>query len=384
MISFSLSDEQLALQDMAHKFAENEMRPVSAEHDRTGEFAWDVMNKAFEAGMLNERIPEAYGGPGLSNLDVSIINEELAWGCFGIGIACSVNGLGTLPIIISGTEEQKQRFLPKFTESIRFAAFGLTESGAGSDVGAVASTAEKKGGAYILNGAKQFITNGGVAKTFTIFASTDRSQGTRGLSAFVVESDEVEGVSIGKKEDKMGQRASSTTEIIFDNVEVPEFNRLGEEGDGFKIAMQTLDRTRASMGSEAVGVSRAAMEHAVKYANEREQFGKPIGANQAVSFMIAEMAMKIQAARLLSWEAAWRCDQGLEFTKQSAIAKAYASDVVMEVTTNAVQVFGGYGYTRDYPVEKLMRDAKLFQIYEGTSQIQRIVIARELLQRGNV
>lgn len=384
MISFSLSDDQMALQDMAHKFAENEMRPVAGEYDKSGEFAWDVMQKAFDAGLLNPRLPEAYGGPGLNSLDTCVVAEELAWGCMGMAVASSVNSLCTIPIILSGTEEQQARFLPKFSESLRFGAFCLTEPEAGSDAGAVASTAVKKGGGYVINGTKQFITNGGVAKTFTVFASTDRSQGARGIGAFVVESDECAGVTVGTEEDKMGQRTSSTTQVIFENVEVPEANRLGAEGEGFKIAMKTLDFTRAAMGCECVGVARSAMEHAARYANERVQFGKPIAANQAISFMIADMGMQIQAARLLSWEAAWRCDQGLDYTKQSAFSKAYGSDVAMEVTTNAVQVFGGYGYTREYPVEKLMRDAKLFQIYEGTSQIQRIVIAREMLGRGNL
>lgn len=323
MISFSLSDEQVALREMAHKFAENEIRPVAAEYDKTSDFPMDVMQKAFDAGLLNLRLPEAYGGAGLSSLDTCIVTEQLAWGCVGIGIICSVNALGTLPIILAGTNEQRERFLPKFGESLRFAAYGLTEAGSGSDAAALATTAKKNGAGYVLNGTKQFITNGGYAKTMVIFASTDRAQGARGISAFVVETDECEGVSAGKKEDKMGQRAANTTQVILDNVEVPEENRLGEEGEGFKIAMQTLDVTRSAMGCECA-------------------------------------------------------DEGLPF------AKAYASDVVMEVTTNAVQVFGGYGYTRDYPVEKLMRDAKLFQIYEGTSQIQRMVIAREMLGRGNL
>lgn len=384
MISFSLSDEQVALREMAHKFAENEIRPVAAEYDKTSDFPMDVMQKAFDAGLLNQRLPEVYGGAGLCSLDTCIVTEQLAWGCIGIGIICSVNALGTLPIILAGTGEQKERFLPKFGESLRFAAYGLTEAGSGSDAAALATTAKKNGSGYVLNGTKQFITNGGYAKTMVIFASTDRSQGANGISAFVVETDECEGVSAGKKEDKMGQRAANTTQVILDNVEIPEENRLGEEGEGFKIAMQTLDVTRSAMGCECAGVAQAAMEHAANYANERVQFGKPIGANQAISFMIADMGMKIQAARLLSWEAAWRADEGLPFAKESAFAKAYASDVVMEVTTNAVQVFGGYGYTRDYPVEKLMRDAKLFQIYEGTSQIQRMVIAREMLGRGNL
>jgi len=270
------------------------------------------------------------------------------------------------------------------TESLRFAAFCLTEAGAGSDAASVSTVAEKSNGNYIINGTKQFITNGGVAKTLTVVANTDRSRSGRGLTAIVVDRDECDGVSVGKEEDKMGHRASNTAEVIFDNVKVPESNRLGKEGQGFKIFMQTLDRTRAGIGALAVGVARAAMEYAVNYSKERVQFGEPIAKNQAISFAIANMGIKIEAARLLTWQAAWMADQGMKQSKQSAFAKAFASDVAMEVTTEAVQVLGGYGYMRDYPVEKLMRDAKLLQIYEGTNQIQRLVISREMIMKGNV
>jgi len=384
MISFSLSEEQQILRETAHKFAENEMRPVAAQYDKSGEFSWDVMQKAFETGLMNAEIPEEYGGAGLSQLDEALISEELGWGCAGMATTIGANGLALTPILIAGTDEQKQRFLPKMTESLRFASFCLTESGAGSDAGSVSTVAEKSNGHYIINGTKQFITNGGVAKTFTIMASTDRSKGARGLTALIVESDEVDGVSVGKEEDKMGQRASNTAEVVFENVKVPESNRLGKEGQGFKIFMATLDRTRAGIGALAVGLARAAMEAAADYSRERVQFGAPIAVNQAVSFAIANMGMKIQAARLLVWEAAWLGDQGLKQAKQSAFAKAFASDVAMEVTTAAVQVFGGYGYMRDYPVEKYMRDAKLMQIYEGTNEIQRVVIAREMIMKGNI
>ncbi len=384
MIGFSLTEEQQILRDTAHKFAENEIRPVAAEYDKSGDFPWDVMQKAFETGLMNAELPEEYGGPGLSALDSVIISEELGWGCAGMATTIGANGLALTPIMIAATEEQKQRFLPKMTESLRFASFCLTEAGAGSDAGSVKTVAEKNGGYYTINGVKQFITNGGVAKTFTVMASTDRSKGARGLTALVVEADETEGVSVGKEEDKMGQRASNTAEVVFENVRVPEENRLGSEGQGFKIFMQTLDRTRAGIGALAVGVARAAMEYAANYSKERVQFGTPIAMNQAVSFAIADMGMKIEAARLLTWKAAWLCDQDIKPTKESAFAKAFATDVAMEVTTAAVQIYGGYGYMRDYPLEKLMRDAKLLQIYEGTNEIQRLVMAREMIMKGKL
>jgi len=384
MISFDLSEEQQILRETAHKFAENEIRPVAAQYDVSGEFPWDVMQKAFDAGLINAEVPEEYGGAGLGALDQAIISEEIGWGCVGMATTVGANDLALMPILIAATDEQKKRFLPKMTESLRFASFCLTEAGAGSDAGAVSSVAEKSNGQYIINGTKQFISNGGVAKTFTIIASTDRSKGARGLTAIVVEADECDGVSVGKKEDKMGQRASNTAEVVFENVKVPEANRLGKEGEGFKIFMKTLDRTRAGIGAIAVGLARSAMEHAANYSKERVQFGMPIAMNQAISFSIADMGMKIDAARLLTWRAAWMVDQGERVTKQSAFAKTFASDVAMEATTQAVQIFGGYGYMRDYPVEKLMRDAKLIQIYEGTNEIQRLVMAREMLLKGNL
>jgi len=384
MIGFSLSEEQQILRETAHKFAENEMRPVAAQYDKSGEFPWDVMQKAFETGLMNAEVPEEYGGAGLSQLDAAIISEELGWGCAGMATSIGANGLALTPILIAATDEQKQRFLPKMTESLRLAAFCLTEAGAGSDAGSVSTLAEKSNGHYIINGTKQFISNGGVAKTFTLMASTNRAKGARGLTALVVESDETGGITVGKEEDKMGQRASNTAEVVFDNVKVPESNRLGKEGQGFKIFMETLDRTRASIGSLAVGLARAAMEAAADYSKERRQFGAPIAVNQAISFAIADMGMNIEAARLLTWQAAWLGDQGLKQTKQSAFAKTFASDVAMEVTTAAVQVLGGYGYMRDYPVEKYMRDAKLMQIYEGTNEIQRLVMAREMIMKGHI
>jgi acyl-CoA dehydrogenase len=384
VISFELSEDQQLLRDTAHKFAEKEMRPVAAKYDKSGEFPWDVMQKAFDSGLMNAVIPEEYGGAGLSHMDDAIISEEFGWGCLGMATTLGANALALTPILVGASDEQKQRFLPKMTESLRFASFCLTEAGAGSDAGAVSTVAEKVGGDYIINGTKQFITNGGVAKTFTVVALTDKGKGARGLSAFVVESDECDGVSVGKEEDKMGQRGSNTAEVIFENVKVPEANLLGKEGRGFKIFMETLDHTRAGIGALGVGGARAAMEHAAQYSKERVQFGMPIAMNQGVSFMISDMGIKTEAARLLVWQAAWMADQGMKMGKESAFAKCFATDVCMEVAINAVQVFGGYGYMRDYPVEKIMRDAKLLQIYEGTNQIQRLVIAREMLMKGNL
>ncbi|GAB4345696.1 MAG: acyl-CoA dehydrogenase family protein [Candidatus Abyssubacteria bacterium] len=381
MISFSLTDEQKMLQETAHKFAEQEIRPKAAQYDKSGEVPYEILQKAFDVGLMNETIPQEYGGGGLSALDSCIINEEMAWGCVGINTVRSANSLAVTPILIAGNDEQKKKSLSPLCEKLAFAAFGLTEPGAGSDAGSVATTAKLVGDEYILNGTKCFITNGGIADLFTIFASTDRTKGHRGLSAFIVTKD-MPGVSAGKEEDKMGQRASNTAEVIMEDVRVPKANLLGKEGDGFKIAMQTLDKSRPGVGASAVGVARAAMEYAAEYAKQRVQFGQPIAMNQAIQFMIAEMAMKVELARLMVYKSAWQVDNGERNTLWAAIAKAYAADIAMEVTTDAVQIYGGYGYMREYPVEKLMRDAKLLQIYEGTNQIQRLVIAREVLMGG--
>ncbi|MBI5118334.1 acyl-CoA dehydrogenase family protein [Candidatus Poribacteria bacterium] len=378
MLSFSLTDEQKMLQETAHKFAEQEIRPKAAYHDKTGEFPREILQKAFDIGLMNESIPESCGGGGLSVVDGCIIAEEIAWGCVGINTARAANSLAVTPILIAATEEQKKKFLSPLCEKLSFASFGLTEPGAGSDAGSVATTAKLVGDEYVLNGTKCFITNGGVADLYTIFASTDRSKGHRGLSAFVVTRN-MPGVSAGKEEDKMGQRASNTSEVILEDVHIPKENRLGKEGDGFKIAMATLDKSRPGVAASSVGVARAAMEYASEYAKQRVQFGQPIAMNQAIQFMIAEMAMKVELARMMVYKSAWLADNGERNTLWAAIAKAYAADAAMEVSTDAVQIFGGYGYSREYPVEKLMRDAKLLQIYEGTNQIQRLVIAREVL-----
>ena len=380
MIGFDLSEEQSALQEMARKFAANEIRPRAEECDRSGSFPEEILRKAFELGLMTGFIPETYGGAGLGSLESCIIEEELGWGCSGITTSMTASGLALTPVLLAGTEEQKREFVAPFARELTYASFCLTEPGAGSDAGGIATTAKKDGDGYVLNGRKCFITNGSYASQYTVFASTDRSKGHKGLSAFVVPRS-FPGVSPGKKEDKMGQRASDTSDVLFEDVRVPAGNLLGKEGDGFKIAMKTLDVGRPSVAAMSVGVARAAYENAMQYSKERVQFGTPIAMNQAIHFLLADMAMDIEAARLLTCKSAWLHDQGRRNTKESAFAKAFAADLAMRVTTDAVQIFGGYGYMRDYPVEKLMRDAKLLQIYEGTSQIQRLVIAREIMMR---
>jgi acyl-CoA dehydrogenase len=376
-VSFALTDEQRALRELAHDFAEREIRPKAAEYDEHQIHPADVIAKAHEVGLMNPHIPEELGGAGLGGFDGALIGEELCWGCSGIGTSIVANILGALPVLLAGTEDQKREWLIPLLEDPILCSFALTEPGAGSDVSAIQTTAVPKGDDYVLNGSKMFITNAGQADWFTVFASTDPSAGHRGLTAFVVPS-KADGVTIEKHLDKMGQRATDTSALAFQDVKVPAVNRLGEEGEGFKIAMQTLDNTRPGTAAGAVGVARAAFEHAVEYSKERVQFGQPIAMNQGVNFLVADMATEIEAARLLVWQAAWLLDQGKRATLESSYAKRFAADTAMKVTTDAVQIFGGYGYIKEYPVEKLMRDAKLFQIYEGTSQIQRLVIAREI------
>jgi acyl-CoA dehydrogenase len=376
-VSFALTDQQRALRELAHDFAEREIRPKAAEYDEHQTHPADVIAKAHEVGLMNPHIPEELGGAGLGGFDGALIGEELCWGCSGIGTSIVANILGALPVLLAGTEEQKREWLAPLLEEPILCSFALTEPGAGSDVSAIQTTAVRKGDDYVLNGSKMFITNAGQADWFTVFASTDPSAGHRGLTAFVVPR-RADGVTIEKHLDKMGQRATDTSALAFQDVKVPAANRLGEEGEGFKIAMQTLDHTRPGTAAGAVGVARAAFEHAVEYSKQRVQFGQPIAMNQGVNFLVADMATEIEAARLLVWQAAWLLDQGKRATLESSYAKRFAADTAMKVTTDAVQIFGGYGYIKEYPVEKLMRDAKLFQIYEGTSQIQRLVIAREI------
>jgi acyl-CoA dehydrogenase len=376
-ISFALTDEQSDLRALAHEFAAKEIRAVAAEYDERQTHPADVIAKAHELGLMNVHIPQGLGGLGLSVFDGILIGEELSWGCSGIAVSLVANTLGSAPVLLAGTDEQKRTWLTPLLEEPLLCSFALTEPNAGSDVSGIETTAERRGDEYVLNGSKMFISNAGHAAWIVVFASTDKSQGQRGLSAFVVPA-ESEGLVVEKHLDKMGQRATDTSAFALQDVKVPAANRLGEEGDGFKIAMRTLDHTRPGTAIGAVGVARAAFEHSVEYSRERVQFGQPIAMNQGVNFLIADMAAEIEAARLLTWQAAWLLDQGKRATLQSSYAKRFASDMAMKVTTDAVQIFGGYGYMKEYPVEKLMRDAKLFQIYEGTSQIQRLVIAREI------
>ncbi len=379
-MDFSLSDEQLALQDTARRFAREVIQPAAAEFDQSSEFPHAIMKQAWELGLSCVSIPTEYDGVGLSVFESCLIVEELAWGCSGMTTSIMANDLGLTPILVGGTEEQKKEWLGLLTdETFRQIAFCLSEPAAGSDVAGLQLLAEKDGDSYVLNGTKCWITNGGVSELFTVFATLDRASRHKGICAFVMTSD-LPGISIGKKEDKMGQRASDTRVIHFDNVRVPTAQRLGEEGKGFKIAMQTLDTTRPSIGALACGIGRRGLEESLAYANERKAFGFPISGFQAVQFMLADMAKDLEAARLLTLQSAWMIDQGLRASKYSSFAKCFSTDMAMKVSTDAVQVFGGNGYTKEYPVEKLMRDAKLMQIYEGTNQIQRLVIARELLK----
>jgi acyl-CoA dehydrogenase len=378
-MEFALSDEQLALQETARRFAQSEIAPIAAQYDESGEFPREVIRKAWELGLASVSIPSEHGGVGLGIFDSCLVTEELAWGCSGITTSIMCNDLGLTPILVGGSEEQQREWLGACARDFKMISFCLSEPGAGSDVAGLQLVAERDGDHYILNGTKCWITNGGVADVYTVFATMDRSSRHKGICAFVMAADSP-GVSAGKKENKMGQRASDTRVIHFDNARVPVSQRLGAEGEGFKIAMRTLDRTRPSIGALAVGIARRALEESIQYAKERKAFGFPISGFQAVQFMLADMAKDVEAARLLTLQSAWMIDQGLRASKHSSFAKCFATDAAMRVTTDAVQVFGGNGYTKEYPVEKLMRDAKLMQIYEGTNQIQRLVIARELLK----
>jgi len=377
MIDFSLTDEQKALRELAHDFAEKEIRPVAWEYDRDSTWPRAIIEKAWEVGLMNPQIPAEYGGAGASSIDGVLIEEELGWGCSGIGTSISCNGLASAPVLLGGSEQVKKTYLVMLTEAPNLASFCLTEPGAGSDVSGMRTRAVKRGDKYVINGSKTFITNGGYADWYTVYAKTDPEAGRRGISAFVVPRNA--GVVVDKHEDKMGQRASNTATITFNDIEVPAANLLGEENHGFKLAMMTLDHTRPGVAAMAVGIARAAFEFAVEYSKERVQFGVPIAMHQAIQFLIADMATKVHVARLASWDSAVLLDQGKRNTLESSHAKRFAADTAMEVTTDAVQVYGGYGFIKDYPVEKLMRDAKIMQLYEGTSQIQRLVIARETL-----
>jgi len=378
-ISFSLTEEQREIQRLARDFAKNEIIPKAEHYDKTHDYPWPVIKKAQELGLTTMSIPEEYGGLGLSLLEECIVTEELAYGCSGMSTAMGVNGLAILPILIAGREAQKMEYCGRLAEG-QMASYCLTEPEAGSDVAGIKTRARKEGDYYVMDGSKTFITGATVANFFTVFAYTDPDVRYKGMSCFVVERD-WEGVSVGKPFDKMGQHASDTAEVIFDGVKVPETHRLGAEGSGFITAMKVFDRSRPATAAGALGVARRALEESIKYAKERISMGQPIWQYQAIGHKIADMAMELEAARLLVHKSAWAVDHGEADTMISSFGKAYAADAAMKIATEAVQVFGGYGYMGEYPVEKLMRDAKIFQIYEGTSQIQRNIIVRELFRK---
>lgn len=379
MVAFALTEEQKMLQQTARDFARKEIAPVAEHYDRTAEFPWPVVKKAQEIGLTVLNIPEDYGGIGANVLEECIVAEELAWGCSGISTSLIVNNLASLPLILGATEEQKATWLGRLGEG-QLAAYAVTEPDAGSDVVGIRTRAEKRGDVYVLNGAKTFISNASVADFITVFAMTDPEAGYKGISCLVVECD-APGVSVGRHFDKLGQRCADTAEIIFENVEVPADNLIGGvEGKGFYLAMQVFDRSRPMVAAGAVGVAQRALDESIRYAKERKTFGVPIYEHQAVGHMIADMAINVEAARLLVWRAAVMVDEEGRNTRFASYAKTFAADTAMQITVDAVQVFGGYGFMKEYPVEKLMRDVKVFQIYEGTSQIQRNIIVRELFR----
>ncbi|MAS37660.1 MAG: acyl-CoA dehydrogenase [Anaerolineaceae bacterium] len=379
-VGFQLTDEQQMLQRMAREFTTKEIIPVAADYDEKATFPEDIFRKALEIGLVNMNIPEAYGGVGASPLEECLVAEEFGYGCTGISTSISLNSLAALPLILAGSDAQKQYWLgERLMGKGEFASYGVTEAAAGSNVAGIQTRAEKKNGAYIINGSKTFITNASHASFFCVFAKTDPAAGHRGMSCFVVERD-MPGVSTGKKFDKLGQRASDTAEIVFENVEVPAENLIGQEGAGFYLAMKVFDYSRPGVAAAAVGLQRRCLEESVRYAREREAFGVPIYQHHAIGHKIADMAIHYQASRLLVWQAATQLSSGQIDPKLPAFAKAFAADKATQAAVDAVQVFGGYGYMKEYPVEKLLRDVKIFQIYEGTSEIQRNIIVRELFK----
>ncbi|MGB3716055.1 MAG: acyl-CoA dehydrogenase family protein [Candidatus Promineifilaceae bacterium] len=378
-VSFMLTEEQKMIQQLARDFARNEIAPVAEHYDKVHEYPWPVVKKAQELGLTAMTVPEEYGGLGLSLFEEVLVSEELAWGCSGISTSISVNGLAILPILIAGNEEQKKEYCVRMAEG-QMAGYCATEPEAGSDVAGIKTSAIKSGDEYVVNGSKMFITGGTVADFYTVFAYTDPSQRYNGMSCFIIDR-EWDGVSVGKPFEKMGQHASDTAEVVFEDVRVPESHILGKEGMGFMIAMQVFDRSRPGTSAGALGVAQRALDESVRYAKERTTWGKPLWQHQVIGHMIADMATEIEAARLLVWKSAWMSDAGERNTVAAAYAKAFAADAAMRITTSAVQVFGGYGYMREYPVEKLMRDAKIYQIYEGTSQMQYNIIVREFFRK---
>ncbi|MFA6434624.1 MAG: acyl-CoA dehydrogenase family protein [Elusimicrobiales bacterium] len=381
-MDYLLTEQQVMMRDLAKKIADEKIRPVAAHYDETEEFAWPVMKTIADSDLFGIYIPEQYGGLGGGVMDMCLVTEEFAKACGGITLGYAGTGLGTFPILLYGSDEQKQRFLPDIAKGKRLAAFCITEAGAGSDAGSIKTTAVKDGGHYILNGTKQWITNAGEAEVYTVIAMTDKTKGSRGASAFIVEKG-TPGMEFGKKEKKMGIRASATREVIFTDCKVPAANLISKEGMGFIVAMKTLDNSRPGVAAQAVGIAQGALDHALEYARTRVQFDQPISCFQAIQHMLADMGAQLEAARALTYATARMVDAGVKsISKESAMAKLFASDMAMKVTNDAVQILGGYGYMREYPVEKYMRDAKITQIYEGTNQIQRNVIAAHMIKES--
>jgi butyryl-CoA dehydrogenase len=381
-MDYLLSDEQKMVQELARKVAEEKIKPVAAKYDQSEEFPWDIMEILAKADLFAIFVPQEYGGTGAGVLDLCIATEELSRACGGIAVCYAASALGTFPMILFGNEEQKKKYLPDLASGKKIAAFGITEPEAGSDASAIKTTAKKEGDYYVLNGLKHFITNGGDAQIYTIIAMTDKSKGARGASAFIVEKG-TPGFTFGKKEEKLGIRASSTAELIFTDCKIPKDNLLSKEGMGFIVTMKTFDMSRPGVAAQALGIAQGALDVAVKYSKERQQFGKSISSFQGIQWMLADMATQIEAARALVYSCAREIDAGCkDVGKDSAMAKMFASDVAMKVTTDAVQILGGYGYMKDYPAEKYMRDAKITQIYEGTNQIQRNIIALNLIREA--
>ncbi|MGI6113785.1 MAG: acyl-CoA dehydrogenase family protein [Mahellales bacterium] len=382
-MEYFLSEEQEMIKDLAKRIADEKIAPLAIEYDEKGIFPRDIIDILAQSDLCGVYIPEEYGGLGGGVFEMSLVVEELSRACGGIALAFAGTGLGIFPVLLFGNEQQKEKYLPDIASGKKLAAFGLTEANAGSDAAGIQTTATKDGDYYILNGTKQWITNGGEADIYTVIAATNKAKGSRGFSAFIVEKD-TPGFSFGKKEDKMGIRASATRELVFEDCKIPKENLLGREGMGFIAAMKTLDRTRPGVAAQAVGIAQGAFDEAVKYSRERQQFGQSISSFQAIQHMLADMAIQIEAARALVYATCRTIDSGAkDFSKESAMCKVFASDVAMKVTTDAVQIFGGYGYMKEYPVEKRMRDAKITQIYEGTNQIQRNVIALELIKAAS-
>ncbi|RKP09735.1 acyl-CoA dehydrogenase/oxidase [Thamnocephalis sphaerospora] len=379
-IGFGLNEDQQAIQELARKFTADEITPNARHHDITGEYPTEIIRKAWELGLVNTHIPQEYGGLGLGVLDSAIVTEELAYGCTGIQTAIEANGLAQAPVILAGNEAQKKKYLGRMTEEPLMCAYCVTEPGAGSDVAGAKTRAEKKGDRWVINGQKMWITNGGKANWYFVLARTDANASAgKGFTGFIVDAN-TPGITVGRKEINMGQRASDTRGITFEDVEVPDENRLGSVGQGFKIAMGAFDITRPLVASGAVGLARRCLDEASRYALERRTMGQPIINHQAVQFMLADMAIGVESARMMVWRAAWMRDQNQRNTYYASIAKALASEVANKSAADAVQIFGGNGFNTEYPVEKLMRDAKIFMIYEGTSQIQRLVISRYIAE----